>query len=245
MKWIVLAAGLGKRLGELTRDCPKPLIVIYDRPMICLPLERMVRAGITDIGIVIPPRFRGQFEDFFWNQNNTLWAHITLIEQTEALGMAHAVNMAREFVWNESCIVLAGDSVNSFDFTDAIRNFQKGANIFARREPNPTIQKASGVVEIDHMGKVIRITEKPEIPASDLLQIGGGIYDTTLFDRIEVLQPSARGEYEITGVHTSYIETENIVCTDMGDTYYNNVTYPADVENASEWLRENASIFMS
>ena len=101
------------------------------------------------------------------------------------------------------------------------------------------------MVEIDHMGKVIRITEKPEIPASDLLQIGGGIYDTTLFDRIEVLQPSARGEYEITGVHTSYIETENIVCTDMGDTYYNNVTYPADVENASEWLRENASIFMS
>lgn len=205
----------------------------------------MVRAGIADIGIVIPPRFRGQFEDFFRNQNNTLWVHITLIEQPEALGMAHAVKMAREFVGNHNCIVLAGDSVNSFDFTDAVRNFQKGANIFARREPNLAIQRASGVVEIDNMGKVIRITEKPEIPASDLLQIGGGIYDTTLFDRIEKLQPSARGEYEITGVHVSYIESGDIVCTDMGDTYYNNVTYPVDVENASKWLRENSSMFMS
>lgn len=157
--------------------------------------------------------------------------------------MAHAVKMAREFVGNESCIVLAGDSVNSFDFTDAVRNFQKGANIFARREPNLAIQKASGVVEIDDTGKVIRITEKPEIPASDLLQIGGGIYDTTLFDRIERLQPSARGEYEITGVHESYIETGDIICTDMGDTYYNNVTYPADVENAGKWLSQNLDLF--
>lgn len=65
----------------------------------------------------------------------------------------------------------------------------------------------------------------------------------TLFDRIAGLQPSPRGEFEITGVNTSYLETNNLTCTDMGDAYYNNVTYPADVEHASIWLQKNKDIF--
>lgn len=239
-----MAAGNGKRLGELTRECPKPLVAIHDRPILYFPLERMVRAGIRDIGIVIQPRFRGNFEAFLQKSSRSFdGVSLTLLEQDEALGMAHALKMARKFVGDSQCIVLAGDSVNSFDFTEAVKGFRGGAAIFARRESDRVIQRASGVVEIDDSGRVTRITEKPETPASDLLQIGGGIYDVTLFERIDRLLPSARGEYEITGVHESYISTGDITCEDMGDAYYNNVTYPEDVERASLWFQKNHALF--
>lgn len=201
----------------------------------------MIRAGIRDIGIVIQPQFRDDFEKTL--QEEKMDANITLIDQPDALGMAYAVWMAREFVQNRVCLVLAGDSVNNFDFTPALNWFGKWANIFARRESDSTIQKASGVVEVDDTGKVVRITEKPDVPASDLLQIAWGIYDATLFERIEKLSPSPRGEYEITGVNNSYLEDGSLTCTDMGTTYYNNVTFPADVASASEYVRTHPGEF--
>lgn len=187
----------------LTENCPKALVDVHDRPLFSFSLACMIRAGIRDIGIVIQPQYRDQFEKSIAGKYPD--TRITLIDQPQALGMAYAILAAREFVQNRVCMVLAGDSVNNFDFTKALQAFTRGASIFARREADITIQKASGVVEIDETGKVTRITEKPDIPTSDLLQIGGGIYDDTLFERIGNLVPSPRGEYEITGVNNSYL----------------------------------------
>lgn len=238
---MIVAAGQGKRLLPLTEKCPKALVKIGNRPLFSFSLACMIRAGIRDIGIVIQPQFRYEFEKTI--QEEKFDAHITLIDQPDALGMAYAVLAAREFVKNRVCLVLAGDSVNNFDFTQALTAFESGANIFARRESDPTIQRASGVVEIDDAGKVIKITEKPDIPASDLLQIAGGIYDETLFERIGGLSPSPRGEYEITGVNNSYLQNSALTCTDMGGTYYNNITFPVDVDAASEYVRTHPGEF--
>ncbi len=89
---------------------------------------------------------------------------MTLIEQDQPKGMAYAVSRAKEFVQNRVCMVLAGDSVNSFDFSEALQTFEDGATIFARRENNADIQKSSGMVQIDEHGKVLSLVEKPEIP---------------------------------------------------------------------------------
>lgn len=239
--WVIVAAGQGKRLLPLTENSPKALVKVHDRPLFLFSLACMIRAGIRDIGIVIQPQFRDDFQRVLEEKNFN--AKITLIDQPDALGMAYAVWLAREFVQNRVCMVLAGDSVNNFDFTQALTWFETWASIFARRETDVTIQKASGVVEMDETGKVIRITEKPDIPASDLLQIGGGIYDATLFKRIWNLPISPRGEYEITGVNNSYLWDGVLACTDMGKTYYNNVTFPADVDAASEYVRTHSDEF--
>lgn len=239
--WVIVAAGQGKRLLPLTEKCPKALVQVHDRPLFMFSLACMIRAGIRDIGIVIQPQFRDDFERTIQEQN--IDANITLIDQENVLGMAYAILVAREFVQNRVCLVLAGDSVNNFDFTTALNWFGEWASIFARRESDPTIQKASGVVEMGDDGRVTKITEKPEQPASDLLQIAGGIYDATLFERIGELSPSPRGEYEITGVNNSYLEDGALTCTDMGTTYYNNVTFPADVDAASEYVRTHPAEF--
>lgn len=89
---------------------------------------------------------------------------MTLIEQDQPKGMAYAVSRAKEFVQNRVCMVLAGDSVNSFDFSQALRTFQSGATIFARREDDRNIQRSSGMVQIDEQGTVLSLVEKPEIP---------------------------------------------------------------------------------
>lgn len=238
--WVIVAAGQGKRLLPLTEKSPKALVQVHDRPLFLFSLACMIRAGIRDIGIVIQPQFRDDFQRVL---EKNFDAKITLIDQPDALGMAYAVWLAREFVQNRVCMVLAGDSVNNFDFTQALTWFETWASIFARRESDITIQKASGVVEMDETGKVTRIIEKPDIPASDLLQIAGGIYDETLFERIGDLTPSPRGEYEITGVNNSYLWDNALTCTDMGKRYYNNVTFPADVESASEYVRTHPDEF--
>lgn len=117
--------------------------------MILLPIRSMVRAGIYDIGVVIQPRFRDKFEDFLTHKGIPTSVHLTLIEQDSPRGMAYAIGCARNFIDIRICMVLAGDSVNSFDFSEAVRSFSDGATIFARREQDPTIQKRSGMVKID------------------------------------------------------------------------------------------------
>jgi len=120
---VIVAAGNGTRLKHLTTHCPKPLVLVGGEPMILLPFLNMVRAGITDIGIVIQPRFRELFETCIKNEKIPTGVSVHLIEQDEPRGMAYAVKMAKEFMKNRACMILAGDSVNSFDFTDSLASF--------------------------------------------------------------------------------------------------------------------------
>lgn len=237
--WVIVAAGNGTRLKHLTENCPKPLVPVNGEPMILLPILSMIRAGINDIGIVIQPRFRDQFEAFLTHPKIPKWVTLTLIDQDQPRGMAYAVSRAKEFVQNRVCMVLAGDSVNSFDFSEALRSFQGGATIFARRENNRDIQKSSGMVQIDEQGRVLSLVEKPEIPVWNLCQIGWGIYQgADLMNKIEWLPKAEWKELDITQVHNVYLQEENIRCVIMPDgTYYNNVTHPADVDAASEYVR--------
>lgn len=105
----------------LTENCPKALVDVHDRPLFSFSLACMIRAGIRDIGIVIQPQYRDQFEKSIAGKYPD--TRITLIDQPQALGMAYAILAAREFVQNRVCMVLAGDSVNNFDFTKALQAF--------------------------------------------------------------------------------------------------------------------------
>lgn len=243
--WVIVAAGNGTRLKHLTENCPKPLVLVNGEPMILLPILSMVRAGISDIWIVIQPQFRDQFEAFLAHPKIPKWVKLTLIGQDQPRGMAYAVSTAKEFVQNRVCMVLAGDSVNSFDFTDALESFSGGAIIFARQELDETIQKRSGVVKIDATGKVLELVEKPENPISDLCQIGGGIYrGDDLMNLIASLPKIDWKELDITQVHNVYLQKNTIRCVVMPDgTYYNNVTHPADVDTASEYVRTHPEEF--
>ncbi|MBP7773685.1 sugar nucleotidyltransferase [Candidatus Gracilibacteria bacterium] len=242
---VIVAAGNGTRLKHLTENCPKPLVLVDGEPMILLPILSMIRAGISDIGIVIQPRFRDQFEAFLAHPKIPKGVTLTLIEQDQPKGMAYAVSRAKEFVQNRVCMVLAGDSVNSFDFSEALQTFEDGATIFARRENNADIQKSSGMVQIDEHGKVLSLVEKPEIPVGNLCQIGGGIYQgDDLMRKIEALPKTGLKELDITQVHNVYLQEENVRCVVMPDgTYYNNVTHPADVDAASEYVRTHPGEF--
>lgn len=204
MKGIVLAGGLGTRLYPLTAVTNKNLLPIYDRPMIYYPIQMLVNAGIEDILIVTGGNAAGDFLKLLGNGKMFGLKHLNFAYQEGEKGIANALSYAEHFAAGDSVCVVLGDNIiegNICAAADDFRRQGKGAKIMLKKVHDP---ERFGVPELDG-NKVVQIEEKPKNPKTDYAVIGIYMFDSTVFEIIRGLTPSARGEYEITDVNNTYI----------------------------------------
>jgi glucose-1-phosphate thymidylyltransferase len=204
MKGVVLAGGTGSRLSPLTRVTNKHLLPVYDKPMIYYPLQTLVGSGIHDILIVTGGNSAGDFLRLLRNGNDFGLRQLHFAYQEGEGGIADALRLAEPFAGGDKICVALGDNIIEGSILAAKQNFEKqerGAKVLLKEVPDP---ERFGVPAIKD-GRIIRIEEKPRVPASPYAVIGIYFYDSTVFNRIRTLKPSGRQEYEITDVNNSYL----------------------------------------
>ena len=205
---MILAGGSGTRLYPMTTVHSKQLQPIYDKPMIYYPLSTLMMAGIRDVLIISTPRDTPSFKQLL-GDGSRLGINITYAVQDEPKGIAEAFIIGEDFIGGDDVVLILGDNIfyGKLDFLrNGIAN-NAGATIFGYQVQDP---ERYGVVEIDEGGKVVSIEEKPSQPKSNLAIPGLYVYDSRVSAIAKTLQPSARGELEITGIHQRYLELETL-----------------------------------
>ena len=205
MKGIVLAGGTATRLFPLTIVTNKHLLPIYDRPMIYYPIETLAAMGIREVMVVVGGKSVGDVVELLADGAH-FGLDLTYRYQRGALGIAHAIGLARDFVGDDAfCCILGDNILRGPDLTEVAGEFEAGswgAGTLLYRVPDPG---RFGVAELDSGGNVVGFEEKPETPKSDLIPIGVYFLRPDAFDVIDHLAPSGRGEFEITDVLNHYI----------------------------------------
>lgn len=200
MKGVILAGGKGTRLLPLTKITNKHLLPVYDQPMIFYPIQTLKKAGVKDILIVTDSEFLGSFKKLLSN-GKELGIKLNYKVQKKAGGIAHALSLAKSFVGKSNIAVILGDNIFEDNFKQAVKNFKQGAKIFLKRVKDP---ERFGVPTLQGK-KVIKITEKPRRPASNYAATGLYLFDNSVFQIIQSIKPSKRGELEITDVNNWYV----------------------------------------
>jgi len=238
MKGVILAGGLGTRLHPLTYVTNKHLLPVYDKPMIFYPIQTLVNAGIDDILIVTSGPHVGHFLGVLKNGKELGVKHIEYAYQEKPDGgIADALSLAKDFADNEPVAVILGDNTTDADISEAINNFSDGAVIFLKKVDNPT---RFGVPEFDNNDpdKITRIIEKPKDPPSDYAVSGLYIYDNKVFDYIEKLNPSDRGELEITDVNNFYIEDGKLRWAELNGFWTDAGTFESLYKASEYWAKK-------
>ena len=204
MKGVILAGGLGSRLRPLTLVTNKHLLPIYDRPMIHYPIECMVRAGIDEVIVVTGGEHAGDFLKLLKNGKDLGLKELHYTYQDGEGGIADALALAEDFADGGRICVILGDNLLEYsirDSVDAFRSQDSGARILLKEVDDP---ERFGVARIEN-GRIQEIIEKPTAPPSPNAVIGVYLYDNDVFNICRTLEPSARGELEITDVNNAYL----------------------------------------
>ena len=209
-KGIILAGGAGTRLFPLTTTVSKQLMPVYDKPMIYYPLTTLMSAGIRDILIITTPRDQMAFADLLGNGSQ--WGlNLQYVVQPAPEGLAQAFLLGEEFIANSPASLILGDNIfYGSGFTEKLQSAvrrDKGATIFAYYVNDP---ERYGVIEFDKRGIPSSIIEKPDRPKSNYAVTGLYFYDNEVVDIVKTMQPSERGELEITDVNRIYLERDNL-----------------------------------
>jgi glucose-1-phosphate thymidylyltransferase len=213
VKGVVLAGGTGSRLDPLTRITNKHLLPIYDRPMIEYAIEALVAAGVDEIMVVTGGTHAGEFLRLLGNGRAYGCDRLLYAYQERPGGIADALGLAEHFVERGRCVVMLADNVFGLSLRDVVERFrgqQYGARVVLAREDDPEHLRHLGVPELDGNGQLVRVVEKPEQPPSDYAVTGVYFYDAAVWDVLTSLQPSGRGELEITDVINWYVERSAI-----------------------------------
>jgi glucose-1-phosphate thymidylyltransferase len=243
MRGVILAGGSGTRLHPLTRITNKHLLPIYDRPMVTYAIEALVTCDVRDLMVVTGGTHAGEFLRLLGNGHEWGIDRLSYAYQERAGGIAEALGLAERFAGGEPIVVMLADNVFERSINHAVENFEqqgKGARILLAREEDPEHLRHLGVPELNG-DRVVKIHEKPETPPSEFAVTGMYFYDPTVFEIISDLEPSGRGELEITDVNNWYID-QGAMQFDVVEGFWGDAGESIDVYYAvNDFVRSNGA----
>ncbi len=244
MKGVVLAGGSGTRLQPLTNITNKHLLPIFDRPMISWAIEAIVNAGITEIMLVTGGTHAGEFLRLLGNGHASGIDRLSYAYQDRPGGIAEALGLAERFVGDDPTLVMLADNIVENSIRPMVDNFLKdpvGARIILSKVDDPVHLKHLGVPRLDESGKVTEIVEKPSDPPSSFCVTGIYMYDPSVFQIIKTLEPSGRGELEITDVN-NYFVNQGTMAYDILDGFWGDAGESIDAYwSVNDFVRFNSA----
>jgi len=237
MKGIILHGGHGTRLRPLTHTGPKQLLPIANKPMSQYCIESICDAGITDIAIIIGGLGSNKVREYYGN-GEKFGVNITYIEQDEPRGIAHAIRLCKEFVNNEKFLVFLGDNIIQKPITDFVEHFNKSdydATVLLCEVDNPS---RFGIADVENE-KIVKITEKPKKPTSNLAVTGIYLLTPLIFEIIDNLKPSWRNELEITDALDNLLKQNDNIGYETITDYWKDTGTPEDILNANRQVLEH------